>query len=137
MKILILKENIVRALSIVGKGISLRPQLPILSHILLRGAKNQLEFLSTNLELGIIYQTSAKIEKEGEVAIPGKLLTEFINSLGADKLEITATDKNLEVKTDTTRASFAIGNPADFPTFPQPLSFERLLPLPLMKEGRF
>ncbi|KKS97912.1 MAG: polymerase III subunit beta, DNA polymerase III subunit beta protein [Candidatus Gottesmanbacteria bacterium GW2011_GWA2_43_14] len=135
MKILILKENIVRALSIVGKGISLRPQLPILSHILLRGAKNQLEFLSTNLELGIIYQTSAKIEKEGEVAIPGKLLTEFINSLGADKLEITATDKNLEVKTDTTRASFAIGNPADFPTFPQPLSFDRKLPFAKVKDS--
>lgn len=135
MKILILKENFVRALSVVGKGISLRPQLPILSHILLKATKNRLEFLSTNLELGIIYQTSAKIEEEGEVAVPGKLLTEFINSLAADKLEITATDKNLEIKTETSHASFAIGNPADFPTFPQIVTFDRKLPFSKIKDS--
>lgn len=119
MKIQILKENLVKALSIVSKGLSLRPQLPILSHILIKAEKNQLNLASTNLELGINFTCAAKIEKEGEVAVPGKLLMEFVNSLTADKIDLIASEKNLQVKTLKTQATFAIGNPADFPTFPE------------------
>lgn len=118
MKLLILKDNLTKALSIVGKGLSLKPQLPILSHLLLKARNNQLEIYATNLELGIVYQTPAKVEKEGEIAVPGKLLTEFISSLFTDKIELDATDKSLLVKTDKTKGSLAVGNPADFPPFP-------------------
>src|SRR4030067_1492303 len=135
MKVLILKENLEKALSIVSKGLSLKPQLPILSHLLLKAHHNQLELFSTNLELGIVYITPAKVEKEGEVAVPGKLLTEFINSLYTDKIELTATEKNLQVKTDKTQATLAIGNPADFPPFPEASKISKKLPFDKIKDA--
>ena len=118
MRFVILKDNLNKALSIVGKGLSLKPQLPILSHILFKSQNNQLQLFSTNLELGIIYNTAAKIEKEGEVAVPGKLLTEFVNSIVTDKIEVQLDGNGLKVTSDKTKATLAVGNPADFPPFP-------------------
>ena len=135
MKVLILKENLEKALSIVSKGLSLKPQLPILSHLLLKAHHNQLELFSTNLELGIIYTTPAKVEKEGEVAVPGKLLTEFVSSLFTDKIELEATEKNLLVKTNKTRGNLSVGNPSDFPPFPEPSPVSKKLPLIKIKDA--
>ena len=135
MKVLILKDNLTKALSIVGKGLSQKPQLPILSHILLKAHNNQLEFYSTNLELGIIYSTPAKVEKDGEVAVPGKLLTEFISSLFTDKIELESTEKNLSVKTNKTKGSLAIGNPVDFPPFPETSVVNKKLALIKIKDA--
>lgn len=135
MHVLILKDNLTKALSIVSKGLSLKPQLPILSHLLLKARNNQLEFYSTNLELGIVFTAPAKIEKEGEVAVPGKLLTEFVNSLFTDKIELIASEKNLQVKTNKTKGLLAIGNPADFPPFPETTVVSKKLPFKKIKDA--
>lgn len=129
MKLLILKENLTKALSIVSKGLSTKPQLPILSHLLLKARNNQLELYATNLEVGIVFQTPAKVEKEGEVAVPGKLLIEFVSSLTTDKIELSANEKSLTVKTDKTKGTLSIGNPQDFPPFPQIEKVNHKLPL--------
>lgn len=135
MHVLILKDNLTKALSVVSKGLSLKPQLPILSHLLIKAHNNQLEFCSTNLELGIVFTVPAKIEKEGEVAVPGKLLTEFVNSLFTDKIELIATEKNLQVKTNKTKGLLAIGNPADFPPLPATSTVNKKLPLKKIKDA--
>src|SRR3989338_360067 len=118
MQLIILKENLSKALTIVNRSISNKPQIPVLSSILLKTDKNFLIVSSTNLEIGIIIKTNAKIEKEGEAIIPGKLLTEFVNSLNAEKIEIILEGNKLFVKTNKTHASFATGNPSEFPPFP-------------------
>ena len=135
MKLLILKDNLTKALTIVGKGLSLKPQLPILSHLLLKARHNQLELFATNLELGVVYTTPAKVEKEGEVAVPGKLLTEFINSLTTDKIEIELIENSLQVKTNKTKGSLSIGNPSDFPPFPEIKETGKKLPLVKIKDA--
>src|SRR3989344_5144239 len=135
MKLLILKDNLTKALSIVGKGLSQKPQLPILSHLLLKAQKNQLELFATNLELGIVYTAPAKVEKEGEVAVPGKLLIEFISSLITDKIEIESGENNLQIRTNKTKGSLAIGNPSDFPPFPKPEEAAKKIPLAKIKDA--
>lgn len=135
MKVLILKENFTKSLSIVSKGLSLKPQLPILSHILFKAKNNQLQLFSTNLELGIVYSTPAKVEEEGEVAVPGKLITEFVNSLYADKIELSSTEKNIQVKAGKTQASMAIGNPSDFPPYPNPSTVHKKLNFSKIKDA--
>lgn len=119
MHFFILKENLDKILSIVGRNISSKPQLPILSNILLKTQDNQLKITTTNLELGIIFTTGAKIEKEGEITVPGKLLAEFVNNLNPGKIEFVLEGTNLLVKTDKTKASFATISALDFPTFPK------------------
>ena len=135
MKILILKENLEKGLSIVNKGLSLKPQLPILSHLLLKADNNQLELFSTNLELGVSCTIPAKVENKGEVAVPGKLLIEFISSLFTDKIELEAGEKNLTVKTNETKGTLSIGSVSDFPPFPEVTSAGKKLPLVKIKDA--
>lgn len=118
MHFFVLKENLSKFLCILGRNISTHPQLPILSNILLKAEKGQLITASTNLELGILFTIPAKIEKEGEITIPGRLLTDFISSLIADKIEFFSEGTNILVKTSKSRASFTTMPSTDFPMFP-------------------
>lgn len=128
MHLIVLKENLVKALTIVGKSIPIRPQLPILSNLLFKTENNRLKITSTDLELGIIYTLNAKIEKEGEITIPGKLLIEFVSTLTSDKIEFKLEEKNLLVKSGQTQATFTTINPSDFPPFPTIPTIKKNLP---------
>jgi len=118
MHFTVLKENLNKVLPTVGRNISTRTQLPILSNILLKTEKGQIKLATTNLELGMSFTIPAKIEKEGEITVPGKLLTEFVSNLTADKIEFILEGTNLLVKTNKTNASFTTIPASDFPPFP-------------------
>lgn len=118
MQLLVLKENLSKALNIIGRNISPKPQLPILSNILLQASKGQLKLTTTNLDLGIIITVPAKIEKDGEITVPGKLLTEFISMLSADKVEFILEGTTLTAKTKENIASFSTIAAAEFPSSP-------------------
>ncbi|MCL4338388.1 DNA polymerase III subunit beta [Patescibacteria group bacterium] len=120
MHFFVLKENLNKILSILSRNISSRPQIPILSNVLIKTDKGQIKFAVTNLEIGLIFSIPAKIEKEGEVTVPGKLLTEFVSNLIADKVEFNLEGNNLHVKTDKTKAVFSTMPTGDFPPFLEP-----------------
>jgi DNA polymerase III subunit beta len=133
MKLTVLKENLNKALVITGRSISSRPQLPILSNILLQAKENSLQISSTNLEIGINYTIGAKVEKEGEVTVPGKLLLDFINTISADKIEFELIEKNLIVKTINTESSFSTIAASEFPPFPVISGDKKTLPIDKLK----
>lgn len=133
MHFIVLKENLDKALSIVSRTLASRPQMPILGSLLFIAKENTLKIYSTNLELGVIYNLSTKIEKEGEVAIPGKLLTEFVSSLQAEKIEFKLEESKLTVSTKGTKATFTTNNPKDFPPFIDIPETQRSLPLEKIK----
>lgn len=117
MHFFVLKENLDKVLSILGRNISVRPQLPILSNVLIKTEKGQIKLAATNLELGLVFTIPAKIEKEGEITVAGKLLTEFVNTLTTEKIEIILEGSNLIIKTHNTKASLTTTPATDFPTF--------------------
>ncbi|MBI2034104.1 MAG: hypothetical protein HYT11_00010 [Candidatus Levybacteria bacterium] len=88
MKLTILKENLNRALLTVNRVIPIKPQLPILSNVLIKTAGSEVKVAGTNLETGIQIAVGAKIEKEGEITVPGRLLTEFVSSLPSEKIDL-------------------------------------------------
>lgn len=135
MQFQVLKENLYKALITVGRNISSRVQLPILSNILIKASNGQLILASTNLELGIVYTINAKIEKEGEITLPGKLLTEFISTLSAEKIEFLLDGSNLKVSTKNTHASFATLPANDFPSFPKTDVVSYKFPVKKLKEA--
>lgn len=119
MHFFVLKENLNKALTIVGRNISSRPQLPVLSNILLQAENGQIRITTTNLDLGIIITIPAKIEKKGEITVPGKLLTEFISTLSADKIEFKLESQNLLVKTEKNQTTFMTIAASEFPSSPE------------------
>lgn len=118
MHFFILKENLNKALTILGRNISPRPQLPVLSNILIQAENGQVKITTTNLDLGIIIVIPAKIEKNGETTVPGKLLTEFVSTLSADKIEFKLDGQNLSVKTEKNQAILTTISATEFPSSP-------------------
>lgn len=97
MKASCLQENLHRGLSIVGRAVSTKAQLPILGNILIATEQGKLKLSSTNLETGINFWLGAKVEKEGSLTVPARVLMELISSLPAEKIILESTEGILKV----------------------------------------
>ncbi len=88
MRVSCFQENLSKGLSIVGRAVSSRSTLPVLGNILLEAKNDQLRLAATNLEIGVNCWIGARVEDEGAVTVPARLLSEFVNSLPPDKIEM-------------------------------------------------
>lgn len=86
MKLSCTQENLRAALSSLERVVGKQSTLPILSNILLETDKGQLRLSATNLEIGVITSIGAKIEAEGKITVPAKLLINFIQNLALDQI---------------------------------------------------
>jgi DNA polymerase-3 subunit beta len=102
VKISCLQENLAKGLSIVGRAVASRSTLPVLSNVMLETDNGRLKLSTTNLELGINCWVGAKVEAEGATTVPARLLTDFINSLPPEQI-----DMELAVRTQTLNARCA------------------------------
>ncbi len=118
MKLLILKENLKKGLDIVERIVSKNLTLPILNNILLDGKKNTLKISATDLEIGINFWLLAKIEKEGQITIPGKFLSNIINYLPSDKISLEEKNQNLFIEHKDYSAQIKGTSSQDFPIIP-------------------
>lgn len=105
MKLSVNQQVLAKGLSIVGRAVSSRTTMPVLSNILLEAKNNQLRLAATNREFAINCWIGAKVEDEGAITIPARLLSEFVNSLPPERI-----DMELTVRTQTMRLSCAKNN---------------------------
>lgn len=120
MKISIARGELLEALSTVGKGLSSRTTLPILSGILLVAAGDDLTLQSTDLEVSIRAIVGAKVDKEGQTVVPGRLITDIVRSLPEASVTIDATaHDHAEISCGSSRFSVRTLSPDDFPRFPE------------------
>jgi DNA polymerase III subunit beta len=112
------KGNLI-AEKIIGKNLT----LPILSNILLEAEKGGIKISATNLEIGLIAKVRAKIEKEGKIAVPGRIIAGILSQLD-DGSQITVEEKNSTLKMIYNGNSAAIKgmDAKDFPIIPKPES---------------
>lgn len=120
MKLSCLQENLSRGLAIVGRAIAARTTLPITSNVLLATDHSRLKLVATNLEMAISYWVGAKVEEEGSITIPARLLTEFVNSLPNERIDINLSSKTkaLELKCARFEARISGVDAKDFPPIP-------------------
>lgn len=88
MKLTLLQENLQSGLNTVSRAVATRPTLPVLSNILLKTENGRLKLMATDLDLSISTFVGAKIEKEGETTVPGKIITELVSNLPAGQLDL-------------------------------------------------
>jgi len=121
MKLTCLQENLSRGLNIVGRAVATRTTLPITNNVLLETDQSRLKLTATNLEMAISCWIGAKVEEEGTITVPARLLTEFINSLPNDKIDInlSPSTKTLELKCTRFEARISGVDAQDFPPIPK------------------
>jgi DNA polymerase-3 subunit beta len=88
MKVSCLQENLAKGLSIVGRAVASRSTLPVLSNVLLATDNGQLKLSATNLEICINCWVGAKVEADGAVTVPARLLGDFVNSLPPERIDL-------------------------------------------------
>jgi len=88
MRVSCLQENLIRGLNIVGRAVASRSTLPVLSNVLLATDRGQLKLTATNLEIGVNCWLGAKVEQEGAITVPARLLTDFVNSLPPERIDL-------------------------------------------------
>ena len=117
MWITCLQENMSRGLGVVGRAVATRATLPVTQNVLLTTDQSRLKLTATNLEIAISTWIGAQIDHEGSVTIPARLLTEFVNQLPDDKIEIDLVDSPKGVALECARFKASI-NGTDAEEFP-------------------
>lgn len=120
MRVSCLQENLAKGLSIVGRAVSSRSTLPVLGNILLEAKDNELRLAATNLEIGVNCWIGAKVEDEGSITVPARLLTDFVNNLPPERvdLELAVRTQTLHVRCARYDANMKGIDAADFPIIP-------------------
>ena len=126
MKISCLQENLAKGLATVGRAVASRSTLPVLSNILLQSDEGRLRLAATNFEIGINCWVGARVEEEGSITVPARLLTEFVNSLppGQIDMELAERTQTLNLKCARFEANIKGIDASEFPDVPTAESIE-------------
>ncbi len=115
MIVSLLQENLLRALIRTGRIVSSKPQLPILSNILLSAKEGRLRITVTNLETTETVWLGAKVEKEGGICVSSRLLLELVASLPQTPVSLAVKEGSLTVKTQGVKAIIPGVPESEFP----------------------
>jgi DNA polymerase-3 subunit beta len=120
VKVSCLQENLAKGLSIVGRAVATRSTLPVLSNVMLATDGARLKLSATNLEIGIVCWIGAKVEEDGSITVPARLLTDFVNSLPPERIdmELTVRTQTLNLKCARFEANIKGIDAQEFPLIP-------------------
>ncbi|HSX02853.1 MAG TPA: DNA polymerase III subunit beta [Candidatus Saccharimonadia bacterium] len=119
MRLSLTQENLSRALASVGRVVSGRSSLPVLSNVLLTTDGNRLRLSATNLEIGINYWIGSKIDEQGSLTVPARLFAEFVSSLPHGNIDLEADEANLTVRSPHYESKINGITAEEFPIIPQ------------------
>ena len=119
MRLSCLQENLSKCLGVVGRAVATRTTLPVTSNVLLATEESRLRLSATNLEIAISCWLGSMVEEEGAITVPAKLLSEFVNSLPSQKIDLALADHTLELKCARVEARISGIDAEDFPPIPK------------------
>ncbi len=119
MRLTCSQKDLADALNITNKAVGVNVTLPVLNNVLIKAEGKKMFFTTTNLEIAISYWIDADIKNEGEITIPSKLLTSYINYLKDEKIDFSVEEgESVLIKTSDSKSKIK-GLPAsEFPSIP-------------------
>jgi DNA polymerase-3 subunit beta len=118
MKFICLQENLKRGLAIVSHINNKNINLPILNNVLIRANDNGIELISTNLEIGITHQLRGKLEEPGESTVDAKIISDYVNLLPAEKIELKEFEDGIDIKCGNYKTKIKGESSKEFPLIP-------------------
>lgn len=116
MKLEVLQENLNKALTIATRIVSSKPQLPILSNLLLKVTSNGCVLETSNVESSLKIPFGAKVEEVGELLVPARTFQELVASLNKAKLTLEAKENSLLVSESKFQGKIVCSPNGDFPS---------------------
>ena len=120
MDVVIDQPALGRALRLASRITSARGAAPILQTVVLKTEAARLSLTATDTQLGVTVGLAAESEKSGEVAIPARLLTDYVAHVPAEpiRLALEGAGKRLRATCGRFTATFATVDCGDFPRLP-------------------
>jgi len=121
LRITCTKEELVQGLSLVGRAVSSRTAIQILSGILLEAHSGELRLAATDMELSLRASVTAQVEGDGAVVLPGRTLVDIARLLPGDEVTIEHRASESVVHVASGSASYTLHtyNAEDFPRLPE------------------
>ncbi|MEO8065534.1 MAG: DNA polymerase III subunit beta [Candidatus Doudnabacteria bacterium] len=120
MKLICTKENLKKGLFVVSRVVGTGNPLQVLNNILFKTDQGRIKLSSTNLEIGVNTWVGGKIEEEGALTVPAKLINEYINNLPSDKVTLGTKDNTtLVLESENYYTNIKGLSHEDFPLIPQ------------------
>jgi DNA polymerase-3 subunit beta len=121
VKITCAKEELTRALSVVGRAVSTRATVQVLGGVLLRASGDRTELSATDMELSLRLSVEAQVEGDGAVVAPGRLLVDLARLLPESEvvLEYRPEQGVLEVTCGPASYKLNTYSAEDFPKLPE------------------
>src|SRR5260370_35423930 len=88
LRITCAKDELVQGLTLVGRAVSSRTAIQILSGILLEAREDELRLAATDMELSLRATLSARVEGDGAVVLPGRTLGDIARPLPREDVTI-------------------------------------------------
>lgn len=121
MKLVVSQKSFANALSTASRFTSSRAQLPILGNVLLETKNNKLNISATNLEMSVLISIAAKIEGEGKITVPSKVIYDIVSALDAESVELSSEKEQVFLVSGTFSSKVSAMNASDFPLIPSSL----------------
>jgi DNA polymerase III subunit beta len=121
VKVTCSKDELTRALSVVGRAVSTRATVQVLGGVLLRAGDGQVELAATDMELSLRLSVDAQVEGEGAVVAPGRLLVDLARLLPDNEviLEHRPEQGVLEITCGPAAYKLNTYSAEDFPKLPE------------------
>ena len=121
MKVSCSQEDLNKGLAVVGRAVATRAVLPITNNVLIATEGSQLRLAATNLEIAITCWIPAAIEEQGTTTVPARLVTDFVNSLPGERIDMVMPAKSQALELTCARYEAHISglDAADFPPIPK------------------
>lgn len=119
MRLTCLPEKLNEGLATVGRVVAPRSTLPVLGNVLLATEGGQLKLAATNLELTVVCWVGAKVEEEGAITLPARLLADYVGLLSAgEPLNLELKAKKAHLSCGRFEANISGIDAEEFPAIP-------------------
>ena len=123
MRISCPKDDLLKHLQVVARGVSQRSSVQILSGVLIdaKDAESPVELAATDMELSVRGKLLADVHEPGRVVVPGRLLLDIVRHLPAQQVELKSGDGPglLTLECGASRYSLHTYDADDFPRLPE------------------
>ena len=121
LKIVVSREELAQKLAVVGRGVSTRTAVQILSGVLLRAVGGKLELAATDMELSIRTALDAQVDGDGAVVVPGRLLVDLSRLLPDSEVTIEFREEESTLRVSCGPAEYRLNTygAEDFPRLPE------------------
>ena len=118
MRFTVSQPALSEALATVMKGVANASTLPILSGVLIRATDGVLEFQTSNYTISIRHRIAARVEEEGEMVVPCKMLSNITKTLPDAPVSFEVAERQVSITCE--KSSFRLNtlDACDFPEFP-------------------